>query len=315
MTSQKAMQQDTHVHVLMGVFNGASFLPAQLRSIADQTRANVSLTCSDDASDDHSTSVISQFASKTGLKINQRIGPASGFSRNYMGLISALPEQPGYVALADQDDIWNPDKLSRAITALSDLGDAPALYCARRWIWDPEGGRCAASARHYRSFSFKNALIENVAPGNTIVLNPAAAELARRAADKTGPVFAHDWWLYLLIVGVGGHVHFDNGAPCIWYRQHAGNAIGAGHGLRQQVRRKLGVVQGVFADRISNNVGAMNAVTGLLTPQARETLHRFEAARNSPFFNRLSELLQIAPRRQSTLGTLGFWGAASFGRI
>jgi hypothetical protein len=315
MMPKDSLTTQPHITLLMGVLNGAPYLDAQLDSLAAQTHAHWTLKSSDDGSADESTAKILTFAAASRQNVDQSDGPCTGFSDNYMSLIRGLPTDPGHVAFADQDDIWACDKLARGIDTLRHSGEQPTLYCSRRWIWYPETQRQIASAERALPFDFKNALIENVASGNTIVLNPAAAELARLAAHRTGHVFAHDWWLYLLITGAGGQIIFDNGTPPIHYCQHAHNTIGEGRGIAQAAQRKLSVMRGTFAKRVDGNIAAMNAVHDLLTPSAQITLDAFTDARRAGLLNRLGALYRIAPYRQTRLATLGFWGAAGVGRI
>lgn len=208
-----------------------------------------------------------------------------------------------------------PDKLARGLAELAQASSGPALYCGRRWDWFPETGRKRATAVPGRPLGFRNALVENVAFGNTILLNPAAARQARQAALRTGPVFAHDWWLYLLITGAGGCILFDRGAPRLLYRQHSGNALGAGHGIAAAMARKRGVLAGLFRERVSRNVEALSAVSDLLTPENRTILRGFEEARKAGPFARLAQLAHLHPHRQTVQGNLGFWGAALLGKV
>jgi glycosyltransferase involved in cell wall biosynthesis len=312
---QASKNSDQRVTLLMGVHEGAAHLPAQLRSIAAQHHKNWNLICSDDGSTDTSGSLLTKFARDHPGQVQTKNGPQQGFSANYMHMIQHLPSNIGLVGFADQDDIWTPEKISRAVDALGGCAGAPALYCGRRWDWVPKTGKTRATRTPDHPCSFRNALIENVAFGNTILLNPAAAQLARAAARRTGRVFAHDWWLYLLITGTGGQVFFDDGPPWLLYRQHAQNVLGAGWGIRSQMRRKRAVLRGVFADRVTLNVKAMEDVRDLLTPDARATLAAFDTARSQPLVPRLTGLRQVAPYRQTRMSTYGFWGAASLGRV
>ena len=207
------------VTILMGVHNGAAYLPDQLQSIAAQTHTNWLLKCSDDGSTDDSRDILALFGDKHDGKVCTSTGPQDGFSANFMSLIRLLPEKTGHISFADQDDIWQTDKLVRGMDALAQSGEVPTLYCGKSWYWYPKTGRKHPSKSINRPPSFRNALIENVASGNTILLNPAAARLARNGAQRTGTVFAHDWWLYLLITGAGGKVIFDTGDPSLLYRQ------------------------------------------------------------------------------------------------
>ncbi|QWA09340.1 hypothetical protein GTU79_18300 [Sodalis ligni] len=52
-----------------------------------------------------------------------------------------------------------------------------------------------------RSPGFSNALVQSIGGGNTIFINRAAREIAVRAGLVD--VVSHDWWLYILISGVG----------------------------------------------------------------------------------------------------------------
>ena len=307
-------QQD-RITILMGTYNGAAHLGAQLQSFAAQTDPGWRLICSDDGSRDASPGMIRAFAQEVPQQVDLRSGPRAGFSANYMSLIAGSEPDPGMLGFADQDDVWMADKLARARAALAGTGPRPALYCARRWLWDPEQDRRQASPAYGRRPSFRNALIENIAPGNTIVLNAAGAALARQAAQRTGVVFAHDWWLYLLIAGAGGEVIFDAGAPCLLYRQHDDNQIGGGAGAGAQIRRKAAVLRGAFRDRLGGNLAAMRAVEDLLTPENARLLQAFTAARGATLPRRIAGLWQAGPYRQSPLGSLGFWGAALLGRV
>ncbi|OED50704.1 hypothetical protein AB838_01140 [Rhodobacteraceae bacterium (ex Bugula neritina AB1)] len=300
----------------MGVYDGAELLPAQLRSFADQSDPDWRLVCSDDGSSDGSDDVIAGFAEGVAQEVVQIPGPGRGFSANYMSMIAGLEPECGLVALADQDDVWLPEKLARARAALAHIApEQPALYCARRYLWDADTDARVATPAALRAPSFRNALIENIAPGNTVVLNVAAARLARVAALRTGAVFAHDWWLYLLITGAGGPVICDDGPPCLLYRQHSGNLIGGGAGLQAQAARKLKVLQGAFADRLAGNLAAMQEIEDMLTPENAAVARAFEVARRAALPARLAGLRRVGPYRQTRMGSFGFWGAALLGRV
>ena len=302
------------VTILMGVHNGALHLGEQLRSIAAQTCPHWNLICADDGSTDESRDILSEFQRQTPARVVLKDGPGRGFSANYMQMIATLPATAGFVAFADQDDIWLPGKIDRALAVLGQSSQ-PMLYCGRQVLWYPGQARPAITPARHRPAGLRNALIENIAHGNTIVLNPAAARLAQGAALRTGPVFAHDWWLYLLISACGGQVIHDNGPPLIHYRQHGGNAIGAGRGWRAQITRKKGVLRGVFAERVAGNLAALGAVDDQLTAEARQIIADFSKARACRTAGRLAGLQRIRPYRQNWRASLGFWGAASLGLV
>ncbi len=301
------------VTVLMALHDGARHLPDQLGSLAAQTGTDWRLIVSDDGSADAGPEIVRHFARSHPVRLVA--GPGQGFARNFLSLL-ALPGEAGAVALADQDDVWFPDKLARALARLAVVPpQIPALYCSARLDWWSATGRRRPSRRLPHPPAFANALIENVAAGNTIVLNPAAAELARQTAElaAAADVPLHDWWLYLLVSGCGGQVIHDP-VPSLLYRQHEANLVGAdrtGAGLRS----KLAVLQGHFAARVERNLQALQAVEMRLTSENRDRLAAFVAARRCRRPRRLYLMRQAGVYRQQTLARLGFWGMVCLGRI
>ncbi|MFN7050803.1 MAG: glycosyltransferase, partial [Gemmobacter sp.] len=123
----------------MAVRNGAADLQAQLDSLVAQTHANWALVASDDGSTDDSRAILQRFAGDQAARhpVVVAEGPGRGFVRNFLSLL-ARPGLSGPVALCDQDDIWFPDRLERALARLAALPpDRPALYCSRRVNWWP----------------------------------------------------------------------------------------------------------------------------------------------------------------------------------
>ncbi|MBZ8117985.1 glycosyltransferase [Roseovarius sp. LXJ103] len=301
------------VQVLMGAFNGAPHLPAQLESIAAQEGVDWQLTVSDDGSTDCTGALIDRFAADYAGRVERRLGPRAGCAANFLSLLARAED--GVVALADQDDIWLRGKLARALYLLGEVPpDVPALYTARRWLWWPKAALLKPDALAARQPGFGNALIENIAPGNTVVLNPAAVRLARETAQLADGVFAHDWWLYLLITGAGGHIVADP-ARVLLYRQHGGNLIGAGHGVAAQMRRKRAVLRGAFRERVADNLAALHRCHVYLTPGARAQLRAFRTAHAAGLVRRIWHLGQARPYRQNAIDSAGFWGAAILGKV
>lgn len=300
----------------MAVCNGAAHLPAQLDSLVAQTHTSWHLLASDDGSADDSRAILHRFAEDQAAwhPVVVVDGPKQGFVHNFLSLL-ASPDLSGPVALCDQDDIWFPDRLARALARLSIVpADRPALYCSRRVNWWPAEDRHRPSRIYARAPSFANALVENIAPGNTIVLNNAALTLARDTAAVAADVPFHDWWLYLLVSGVGGVVIHDP-EPGLLYRQHGRNVLGQGEGFRAGLAVKRSVLRGGYATRISHNLHALGEIAEQLTPENRRSLDIFQRARKAGLFSRLALMRQAGVYRQGLLGRMGFWGAVCFGRV
>ena len=304
------------VHILLGAYNGAAHLPAQLESFAAQIHGAWRLTISDDGSTDDTRRIASDFATGREGWVSLIVGPRKGFAENFLSMVRALPDDPGCIAFSDQDDVWAPEKLARGVDALSIVGDdRPALYGSAAWIWGARTDARRKTPTLRRPPSFANALVENFATGNTMMLNPAAARLLRDASRRIGPVFAHDWWAYSLISGAGGRVIYDD-EPTILYRQHQGNEIGAGETFWRRQLRNLSVADGRYRRKTGQNLTALSAVTDLLTPESRAMLDAFAAARDaSPAPLRLARVMKSGVHRQFRRDSIGFLAAAFLGKV
>ncbi len=302
------------IAVLLCTYNGDRYLRSQLESIERNKAPGCHLYVSDDGSRDDSLAILESFAEKSsGLPLSVRSGPGRGHAANFLSLLCADDIRGDYFALSDQDDIWDSDKLSRALAWLGQQPtDCPALYCARTRSISETGASMGLSPLFKRRPSFGNALIQNIAGGNTMVLNAAARELLRR----TGPVdvVTHDWWIYQLVSGAGGRVHYDP-EPCLSYRQHAANVIGANTGLRARAGRYSGFLGGRNRDWNERNLAALNHCRDLLTAESLATLDQFERMHAGGITSRLSSLLRGGVYAQTASGNLGLFFATMLKKI
>jgi hypothetical protein len=246
--------------------------------------------------------------------VDLRDGPRQGAAANFLSMIAGLPEARTWLAFSDQDDVWLPERLAMGRQALAGIG-RPALYCSRTWVTAPDLSGRRLSVPRPRPPSFANALVQNIAAGNTMLLNPAGAALLREASREAGAVVVHDWWAYQLITGAGGLVVHDD-RPTLFYRQHGGNAIGANDGPGARLRRLRQVADGTFADWNRVNVAALRASAHRFTPQARALLEGFAGLRDGRgMLARLRGLRALDLRRQTRAQDAGLWLAALAGRL
>lgn len=303
---------EEHVGVLMAVYNGSRFLRDQLDSLEAQEHRNWTLLASDDGSTDDSPEILASF--RTGNRVTRLEGPnegnlrsLEGVARNFLSLLRAAPDHlpPGsWLSLADQDDVWLDDRLTRGIAALLPLGrEQPALYCSRTWITDSWLSSQRLSPPRPRPPSFRNALVQNIAAGNTILLNPAAARLVIDAAARVDEVVVHDWWIYQLVTGAGGHVVYDD-KPTLLYRQHDRNVIGANDSTLARLKRIAWLLRGEFRALNEINIRALAASAGQLTAENRELLAEFEKMRRLSPISQFRALRHLGLYRQSRLGDL-----------
>lgn len=305
---------DPHIAILMATFNGARFIEQQLQSIADQTHKNWSLWISDDGSDDGTLDHIKAFAKQVAPnKVVVLRGPQKGPVRNFMGLLNNPKIDADLIALSDQDDIWAPTHLSGGKDQLDAASSQAQLWCGPTVYIDADGDKIGHSPRFELPPSFGNALVQNIAGGNTMMLNRAAHELVQRAgADVDVPV--HDWWLYQLVSGAGGLVIYDKDCS-VMYRQHRQNVIGSNSGAWSKFARQIGMIRNRFHHLNEKNLAALRACSWLLDQEGQQVLDDFAALRKMRGFRALRQLKRAGVYRQTSGGMQTLRVAAFLGKL
>ena len=303
------------VTVVMATYQGELFLNEQLDSIVAQTHRNWRLYVSDDGSTDETRAIVRELgAARRGRnKVDVVDGPRKGFVANFLTSICQAPEAD-YYAFSDQDDVWDPDKLERALSILERMPkDRPALYCGRTWIADTSGQPIGLSPAFLRPPSFGNALVQSIGGGNTMVMNHAARELLR-AAGPDKDVVSHDWWTYQLVSGAGGAVYYDL-EPRLLYRQHGSNSMGANNTFGARCKRLRLLFKGRFRQWTDRNVRALGQVRHLLTRDNRAILDSLVEVRSRPLPRNLLMLYRSGIYRQTWPNNIGLIVATAFGKL
>lgn len=303
------------VAILLCTYHGQHYLADQLNSLAAQNHTNWTVWASDDGSQDDTHAILEAFKAKWDCgRLHIHFGPAEGFVANFLSLTCRENIEADYYAYSDQDDIWEPYKVKRAVAWLQTVPpDVPALYCSRTRAVDAANKEIGLSPLFAKLPGFANALMQNVGGGNTMLFNNAARALLRRAGARVN-VVSHDWWTYLVVSGCGGKVLYDP-HPSLRYRQHDGNLVGMNSTWRARFIRLHMMWQGRFKTWNDRNIIALQCLRSELTPESRETLDRFAEARNLSLIPRLIGLKRAGIYRQTLLGNLGLVAAAIFKKI
>lgn len=104
----------TTVDIAMASYNGEQYIGQQIDSILAQTFTNWRLLIRDDGSSDRTVDIIRQYCCQDArIVLLEDSAGNLGTSMNFERIISHCTAQ--YTMLADQDDVWFEDKISRSL--------------------------------------------------------------------------------------------------------------------------------------------------------------------------------------------------------
>jgi len=295
------------VAILMCTYNGEDFLGEQLDSIERQDYKNWTLYVNDDFSQDATMDILKRYQRKWGVKrLIIRRGPQKGFCRNFLQIICDKKINVDLYFLSDQDDVWMPHKLSHAIKKLSKLDlSKPALYCARTTYMSSDAKRILGQSDIFlKPPSFKNALIQSIAGGNTMAFNNPLKMVAQKYFNVD--VVSHDWWLYILNELVEGETFYDHEST-ILYRQHSRSLIGANTGFIAKLKRLRNLFNGTFRDYNTKHLSALrkNYFKGI--QKNIDLIDQFLILRDKPLMLRSTMIHNLGLYRQTWEGQLALY--------
>lgn len=216
------------VSVALSTYNGERFLPAQLESLAAQTRVPDELVVRDDGSTDASLEVVERFAARSPFPV--RILPGNGNLGFAEGFLEVASHCDGdVVAFCDQDDVWLPAKLARCAEAFADPAVVLAIHASR--IVGEDLSETRAMFPRVRASGVTPPLSGNRwkrVRGMSMVCSARLLSIpwhVRPRSHRTEGMINHDEWVHLLAHVVGWTAWIAE--PLALYRQHSANAIGA----------------------------------------------------------------------------------------
>lgn len=219
------------LEVVLPTYNGVLYLEDQLASIFGQRLCPDQVLIRDDGSSDGTQELIQKLSSRYGewLKVLPG-GENLGCTANVNKLLKSTTAQ--YIALADQDDVWLPNKLEVALKAIRSIERykkeiIPSLvhtdlHLTDAWL-KPYG--CTYIQQQLikpKANRPSDIALTNIATGCTILFNRNLLSIALPIPKEA---LVHDWWL-ALVASAHGRIQFIPESS-ILYRQHSQNTIGA----------------------------------------------------------------------------------------
>lgn len=241
------MKSTPKISILMATYNGEAWIESQIESILNQIDVHVTIFISDDKSVDNTFKMVENFTNTPNqLKIlpnKERQGSAAG--NFFRLLIDTDITNTDYIALSDQDDIWLPEKLNKAIQEIKNqCVDAYSSNVKAFW---PDGKtRLIHKAQPQAKYDY---MFESAGPGCTFVFSQRLAlglqKFLRENKTKLNTVALHDWFIYAFARSRGYQWYIDP-TPTLLYRQHADNVVGANTGIKAFAARLSKLKQGWY---------------------------------------------------------------------
>ena len=302
------------IDVVLPTYNGALYLEAQLASIHAQTLRPMRVLLRDDGSSDGTPELIKKLQAlyHRWLQVLPSEGNLGCIS-NVNRLLEATSAP--YVALADQDDLWLPQKLAQSLGLMQQLEafygtETPLIVHSDLELVDshaePLGYRYMQHQRlDTRRTDPRDLALTNVVTGCTALCNRA---LLQKALPIPAEALMHDWWLALVASALGQIALVE--PPGVLYRQHGANVLGAqGLGWLYWWQR----LRQVLADPHAG--GSMKAVMQQAIKfdlRYDQSISPLPALLSLPRRRRWLALLQLPPAhrpsKHGVLRTLGLYG-------
>lgn len=221
------------ISVAMATYNGEQYIGQQLRSVLSQTLPPDEIVICDDCSTDSTVQIIKKIISETPDCRIRLVENAEnlGYIQNFYKAIRLT--RGDYIFLADQDDVWHPDKMGKTMQAMKEVG--ASVVCTNFDLIDQNGAPIAdRNALDINPFvsnvterltriSFDRLIIGNIVQGCTYCFTREVKEAYLRVNSSH---LIHDYQIMFVAALIGDAYFLDE--KLIDYRLHTNNAVGFG---------------------------------------------------------------------------------------
>ncbi len=198
----------------MCVYNGEKYLAEQLDTLVNQTYANIEIVVVDDGSKDRSREILREYAAQyPALRVYEN-DVNLGYVRNFEKAITLCEGE--YIALCDQDDIWDLGKIAKQVAG---IGDSLLIYHDSAFM-DEQGRQMTWKRKMsdiihlYSGSEPKIFLYFNCVSGHSILFK-------RELRDEFlpfNPEHFHDHWIAYVAANLGSIKVIPE--TLVRYRQH-----------------------------------------------------------------------------------------------
>lgn len=222
------------IYVVLSSYNGEQYIQQQIDSIIQQKNVDYRLLIRDDGSRDKTREILKEYEQND--KIQVVYGENLGYSKSFISLVQSVPEEAQYVAISDQDDIWDSNKLACAINLMRNEDKMiPLLYtCGRRLLVN---GEIKTTEKKYIEYGFTGLTQGYAIQGCSMVIN--------RTLKRLIDLYSYDYMPCIYDALIMHICKYNSGkvicdcVPHFTYRIHNNNSIGIRSGGFQGEIKKI----------------------------------------------------------------------------
>ena len=233
------------VSVAMVSYNGEKYLKEQIESVLQQLGPEDELVVSDDGSTDRTLEILEEYQNRD-ARVRLLQGPGRGIKKNVEHVLRHT--RGSYIFLADQDDIWAPDKVDQVLRAFQEKNAMVVIHDAKVFEGEKPEGIVMDSFFAFRGSGagvLKN-MIKNSYIGCCMAFR---RELLGAILPIPGRIEMHDQWIGILGDYTAGKSCFLP-ETLLFYRRHGDNNSSMKHyGIGKMLRNRI-VFFGYFFVRI-----------------------------------------------------------------
>jgi glycosyltransferase involved in cell wall biosynthesis len=222
------------ISVVLCTYNGAKYIEAQLASILAQTYAVAEIIVVDDVSSDDTMAVVERAAARDSrISLSQNTFNI-GFTSNFESALQMAKHD--YIAISDQDDIWQEQKIEKMMAAIAP--ESAAIYCdSVRFTKEiPVNPTKNKSSRHVAGTNVRKLAMYNTVSGHALIIRK---NLLEKALPIPSAVY-YDWWLALQAVTSGGLQYLDE--ILVYQRAHDNNVTIAKNTSSKELRNNYRIM-------------------------------------------------------------------------
>ena len=236
-----------YIAVLLAAYNGEEWIEEQINTILSQKNVNINIFISVDISNDGTLDFCNRLEKESDyvkvLPYGEYFGVAA---KNFYRLIRDVDfSNFDYVSLADQDDIWYPEKLTHAVKILQN-NKAVAYSGDVMAFWGNKVEKLVKKSFPQKRFDH---YFGSPGPGCTFLLNCDTAMLLKvfinNNWENVNYTERHDWLIYAFFRSRGMPWHIDRKVLML-YRQHESNQEGAHLGFKSHLTRIKMITNGWY---------------------------------------------------------------------